>query len=87
MAKIFSFPDGKIIEDVKQNNSKEQILKYVKSNPDNAAMQILNLSNSNKIAIKTLQKIIKYSSQHDNLWAKQILSIIENNYKIEVLNE
>ena len=82
MAKIFSFPDGKAIEDVKYVSPEEQILESVKSNPEGAAMQILALSQANKTAIETIRKIFEYVSQYSDVWAKQIRSIIENNYKV-----
>lgn len=82
MAKIFSFPDGKIIEDVKHISPEEQLLESIRSNPDGAVNQILALSQANKTALETIQKIFEYVSQYNDVWARQIKSIIESNYKV-----
>lgn len=83
MAKIYSFPEGQLIEDTGNPiDHEKQLLESVTSNPEGAVAQILGLSQSHAMATETLQKIFTYVTQYDEIWSKQILSIIQSNYKV-----
>jgi len=84
LSKIYSFPSGDLIEDSGVPvDPRQSLLESIKKNPEEAANQILTLNQSRVEAIETLQKIFAFTSQYNEVWAKQITSIIQSNFSTE----
>ena len=82
MARVYSFPDGKLIENEKGPiPEKDEILEFVKNNPELAASKFREMSTQIQLLADCLNQISVYVQKNNNENSRQIVEIINQFFK------
>ena len=77
MAKVYSFPGGELIEDTGNPvQKKDELLGYVKNNPEDAALKFREMSIQIQLLADCLNQINVYCQTNKNEQSSSIVSII-----------
>ena len=81
MAKIFSFPEGDLIEDTGNPIDKQdEVLGFIQNSPVEAANKFREMSMQIQTMADCLNQINAYSQLNKAEWSNQILGIIKNSF-------
>jgi hypothetical protein len=81
MARIFSFPEGDLLDDTGLPvEKKDDVLEFVLNNPEQAATNLKDMTNQIQVMIDCLNKINAYSQINKTEHTGAVLEIIKKTF-------